>query len=129
VESISWHGVVPDSFRHFRERQPDAELQIRPSSSAEQIEAVHAGRLDAGFLFTISSISRELAQLPMASLKLMLAAPKGHPLTKSKSSGCAILPALRLSGFRGGKARLTSIASCTNVIAVDWKRRTSFKRR
>src|SRR5439155_20514497 len=25
VESISWHGVVPDSFRRFRERQPDAE--------------------------------------------------------------------------------------------------------
>jgi DNA-binding transcriptional LysR family regulator len=93
VESISWHGVVPDSFRHFRERQPDAELQIRPSSSAEQIEAVHAGRLDAGFLFTISSISRELAQLPMASLKLMLAAPKGHPLTKSKK--------LRLRDFTG----------------------------
>ena len=23
VESISWHGVVPDSFRQFRESQPD----------------------------------------------------------------------------------------------------------
>ena len=84
VEGLSWHGVVPDSFRQFRERQPDAELQLKPASSAEQIEAVHAGRLDAGFLFTISNISRELAQLPVASLKLMLAAPKGHPLTKSK---------------------------------------------
>src|SRR6267142_1968373 len=84
VESISWHGVVPDSFRQFRERQPDAELQLTPSSSSEQIEAVHAGRIDAGFLFTISNISRELAQLPMASLKLMLAAPKGHLLTNSK---------------------------------------------
>jgi DNA-binding transcriptional LysR family regulator len=84
VESISWHGVVPDSFRQFRERQTDAELQIKPASSAEQIEAVHAGRIDAGFLFTISNISRELAQLPVASLKLMLAAPKGHSLAKSK---------------------------------------------
>ena len=42
------------------------------------------GQLDAGFLFTISSISRELAQLPVASLNLMLAVPKGHPLTKLK---------------------------------------------
>jgi DNA-binding transcriptional LysR family regulator len=82
VESISWHGVVPDSFRQFRERQPDVELQLKPLSSAEQIEAVRTGQLDAGFLFTIANISRELAQLPVASLNLMLAASKGHPLKK-----------------------------------------------
>src|SRR5258705_5006200 len=79
VESVSWHGIVPDSFREFRERQPDAELQLKPASSMEQTEAVHSGRLDAGFVFTIANISRELAQLPLASLNLMLAAPKGHP--------------------------------------------------
>jgi len=84
VESISWHGVVPDSFRIFRERQADAELELKPMSSREQIEAVRTGQLDAGFLFTISSINRELAQLPVASLSLMLATPKGHPLTKLK---------------------------------------------
>src|SRR5258708_36279284 len=64
VESISWHGVVPDSFRMFRERHLDVELQLKPLSSLEQIEAVRTGQLDAGFLFTISSINRELAQLP-----------------------------------------------------------------
>ena len=82
VESISWHGAVPESFRQFRERHPEAELQLRPSSSLEQIEAVGAGRLDAGFVFTIANINRELAELPVASLNLMLAAPRGHPLTK-----------------------------------------------
>ena len=35
-------------------------------------------------MFTIANIGRDLAQLPVASLKLMLAAPKGHPLTKLK---------------------------------------------
>jgi DNA-binding transcriptional LysR family regulator len=35
-------------------------------------------------VFTIANIGRELAQLPIASLNLMLAAPKGHPLTKFK---------------------------------------------
>ena len=85
VESVSWHGVVPDSFRKFRERQPDAELQLKPASSLEQTEAVHSGRLDAGFVFTIANIGRELAQLPIASLSLMLVVPKGHPLTKFKN--------------------------------------------
>jgi len=84
VESVSWHGVVPDSFRQFRERQSDVELQLKPLSSAEQTEAVQSGRLDAGFVFTIAHIGRELAQLPVASLSLMLAVPKGHPLTKLK---------------------------------------------
>src|SRR5881409_2068107 len=84
VESVSWHGVVPDSFREFRERQPDAELQLKPASSLEQTEAVQSGRLDGGFVFTNAHVGRELAQLPVASLNLMLAAPKGHPLTKLK---------------------------------------------
>jgi DNA-binding transcriptional LysR family regulator len=84
VESISWHGVVPDSFRQFRERQPDAELQLRPLSSLEQVEAVRSSQLDAGFVFTIANTDRELAQLEVAVLNLMLAAPKGHPLTKLK---------------------------------------------
>jgi DNA-binding transcriptional LysR family regulator len=84
IESMSWHGVVPDAFRQFRERQPEAELQIRPLSSLEQIEAVRSGHLDAGFLFTIANIHRELAQLDIAPVNLMLAVPKGHPLAKSK---------------------------------------------
>src|SRR6266851_6071630 len=73
VESISWHGVVPDSFRQFRERQPEAELQLTPLSSLEQIEAVGAGRLDAGFVFTIANINSQLAELSVASLNMMLA--------------------------------------------------------
>jgi DNA-binding transcriptional LysR family regulator len=85
IESMSWHGVVPDAFRQFRERQPDAELQIRPMSSLEQIQAVRSGQLDAGFLFTIANIDRELAQFEIALINLVLAVPRGHPLARSKS--------------------------------------------
>src|SRR6185295_2183388 len=85
IESMSWHGVVPDSFRQFRQRQPDAELQIKPLSSLEQIGAVRSGQLDAGFVFTIANIDRELAQLGIDSINLMLAVPKGHTLAKSNS--------------------------------------------
>src|SRR5439155_21048219 len=37
AENASWHGVVPNSFRHFRERMPDAELQLNPMASLEQV--------------------------------------------------------------------------------------------
>ena len=30
TENTSWHGVVPESFHQFRQRQPDAELQLNP---------------------------------------------------------------------------------------------------
>jgi DNA-binding transcriptional LysR family regulator len=38
TENASWRGVVPDSFRRYREKQPDAELQLQPEASLPQRE-------------------------------------------------------------------------------------------
>ena len=84
AESASWHGVVPSSFRKFRDRQPDAELQLNALSSLEQIDAVQSGRLDAGFVYNFSKIENTLNQIPIASHDVVLATPKGHELTKLK---------------------------------------------
>jgi len=40
TENASCRGVVPDSFRRFRERQPDVELQLQPDASMGQLEAI-----------------------------------------------------------------------------------------
>src|SRR6202022_3998030 len=84
AENASWRGVVPDSFRRFREQQPDAELQLQPAASLEQIEAIRSGRLDAGFVNFMPKSDRELDQLPVAIQHVELAAPKRHALTKLK---------------------------------------------
>ena len=84
VEVLSWHGVVPDSFRRFRRRQPDAELDLHPMRSIEQMEAVRSGRLDAGFIFSLAEPDGDLAQLLVAQHKVVLAAPQGHAVTRSK---------------------------------------------
>ncbi len=84
TENASWHGVVPESFRKFRQGQPDAELQVNPLTSLEQVEAIRSGRLDAGFVFNMPKTDRELEQVPVASHNIALAAPKGHPLQKLK---------------------------------------------
>src|SRR5687768_10073321 len=84
IESMSWHGIVPDSFREFRTQQPDIELQIKPLSSAGQVDAVRSGELDAGFVFTIANMDRELARTQIAEIGLMLAVPKGHALARVK---------------------------------------------
>lgn len=84
TESASWHGVVPESFRQFRQQHPDAELQLNPLSSLEQVEVIRAGRLDAGFVFNMPKGDRELNQVQVEWHNVVLAAPKGHPLTKIK---------------------------------------------
>ena len=84
TENASWHGVVPDSFRLFREQQPDAELQLQPAASLEQLDAIRSGRLDAGFANYMPKVDPELDQLAVAVHQLELAVPKRHPLTKLK---------------------------------------------
>jgi DNA-binding transcriptional LysR family regulator len=84
AENASWRGVVPDSFRRFREQQPDAELKLQPAASLEQLEALRSGRLDAGFVNFMPKSDPELDQLPVAIQHVELAAPKRHTLTKLK---------------------------------------------
>ena len=84
AENASWRGVVPDSFRRFREQKRDAELQLQPAASLAQLEAIRSGRLDAGFLHFMPKADPELDQLPVAINNVELAVPKRHPLTKVK---------------------------------------------
>ncbi|MGH9685503.1 MAG: LysR family transcriptional regulator [Candidatus Acidiferrales bacterium] len=84
AENASWRGVVPDSFRRFREQQPDAELQLQPAASVAQLDAIRSGRLDAGFVNFMAKSDTELDQIPVAITRIELAAPKKHPLTKRK---------------------------------------------
>jgi len=84
VESISWHGIVPESFRRFRQKQADAELIPIPMLSLAQVEAVRTGRLDAGFIVRMTALGEDLEQRTVSVHKVILAAPKGHPVTRQK---------------------------------------------
>jgi DNA-binding transcriptional LysR family regulator len=84
TENASWRGAVPESFRLFRQRHADADLQLDPLPSLAQLEAIRAGRLDAGFLYNPPKPDGELDQLPVALHRLALAAPRSHPLAKLK---------------------------------------------
>jgi DNA-binding transcriptional LysR family regulator len=84
TENASWSGVVPESFRRFRELLPDAELQLQPSPSLRQLEAIRSDRLDAGFVYNVANTDPELERLPVAVQHIELAALRRHPLTKLK---------------------------------------------
>jgi DNA-binding transcriptional LysR family regulator len=80
--ALSWHGMVVESFREFRRRQPNAELVLHHLLSIHQVEAVLSGRLDAGFAASITPWNKDLAHWEFARDRILLAVPKGHPLTK-----------------------------------------------
>jgi DNA-binding transcriptional LysR family regulator len=82
TENASWHGVVPDALRIFRHRHPDAELQLHPAGSVDQIEDIRSGRVDAGFVFNMPRNDEELDHLPVATQHVELSVPKDHRLSK-----------------------------------------------
>jgi DNA-binding transcriptional LysR family regulator len=84
VESISWHGIVPDSFKRFREQVPDAELRLKPLSSLEQVAAIKSDSLDVGFAVESANHDNQLAQSRVSMVQLLLAVPRGHKFTKVK---------------------------------------------
>jgi len=82
--ALSWHGMVVDSFREFRRRQPDVDLVVHHLLSVQQVDAVLSDRLDAGFAATITPWHKDLAHWQFAQDRMLLGVPKGHPLTKRK---------------------------------------------
>ena len=80
--AISWHGVVVNAFREFRRRQPDVELVLHHLNSVHQVEAVVSDRLDVGFAAAVTPWHKELEHRQFALDRMVLAVPKGHPLTK-----------------------------------------------
>jgi DNA-binding transcriptional LysR family regulator len=82
--ALSWHGLVVDSVREFRRREPDVELVVHHLLSIHQVEAVLSGRLDVGFAASITPWHKEVAHSPIAEDRMLLAVPNGHSLTKQK---------------------------------------------
>jgi len=83
--ALSWHGFVVDCFRQFRREQPDAELELHHMLSVHQVDSILSGRLDVGFAASnFRPFHKDLAHWEFARDRMLLAAPKGHPLTKRK---------------------------------------------
>jgi DNA-binding transcriptional LysR family regulator len=50
-------------------------------ASDDQVEAIRLGKLDAAFIFGLTPPPAEFTHRQVARHKLILAAPKGHPVT------------------------------------------------
>ena len=80
-EAASGHTALTEAIRTFRDAQPDVELSLVPMASGPQVEALRHGAIDAGFQYRMDLDAAEFARREMAMENVMLALPKGHPLT------------------------------------------------
>src|SRR5690606_35522908 len=81
VDSASYHAL-PGLVRVFQQRYPDVELVFKECSTAEQIERLHRGELDAGILRPpLSSHDRHLLRaIPLGREPFVAVLPEGHRL-------------------------------------------------
>lgn len=82
--ALSWHGLVANTFRSFRKLQPDVVFELHHMLSIQQIEPIISGQLDAGFSASVEPWNENLAHFQFTQDRMVLAVPKGHPLTRKK---------------------------------------------
>ncbi len=78
------HAWLPAALRSFRESFPDVELVLQELNTAEQIQLLHAGRIDVGFLY-LAAKDPLLASHLLTQAPLLVALPEKHALAGRKT--------------------------------------------
>ncbi len=85
------HAVLPEALGAFRSLRPDAELEYREGSTAEQVGALREGEIDVGFVGLPLEDRSGLLLERVARVELMAALPKGHRLAARQAVALAEL--------------------------------------
>lgn len=96
VGSAMFSPTLPAILREFRDRYGDVDLRLRELQTAEQLEALVAGRIDVGVIrgpLASPELDTGLELLVIQREKLVVAVPDAHPLAKK--------PRLRAADLRG----------------------------
>ncbi len=92
--STADYSVLPPLLREFRERYPQAQIDLREATTDVQLDDLMQGRIDAGLLIPPlhDKALAELDYMTVLSEPLVLAAPQGMKALRGKS--CASLKAV-----------------------------------
>ena len=80
TSSAALHPFVPATIRHFREARPGVQMELDEAGTAELVEAVLAGRLDAAFVRSPVGAVAGLRAEPLLEEPMLAALPAGHRL-------------------------------------------------
>ena len=90
-EAVSGHHVVTETIRRFRIAWPDVSLTLQSMVSSQQIDALAAGEIDAGFAYRIPRDSPGIVRHDIDTLTLLAALPSSHILASQATLGLAQL--------------------------------------
>ena len=82
------YQFIPDVLQRFRSERPHVELGLRELHSADQIRALHEGRIQIGIV-RMSSRDPRLQSVRLFSEEWVLALPAKHPLARRKVAALA----------------------------------------
>lgn len=85
IEVTSWHGVVPNAIKAFRQSVPEVQLILHSMTSVDQLESIRDLRLDCGFLYNGPGASRDLGAESVAEHRVVLAVPQNSPFASRQS--------------------------------------------
>ncbi|UJR81624.1 LysR family transcriptional regulator [Sandaracinus amylolyticus] len=85
VDTATYDGVPIAIYRRFRQRFPGIALELLPSTSMGQWHALQEKRVDLGFLYHLPPADRGIASRAISRDEVVLAMPKGHPLSRCRS--------------------------------------------
>ncbi|MFC7738291.1 LysR substrate-binding domain-containing protein [Roseomonas sp. GCM10028921] len=80
TSSAALHPFVPATIRHYRETCPGVQMELDEAGTAELVEAVLAGRLDAAFIRSPVGAVAGLRAEPLLEEPMLAALPAGHRL-------------------------------------------------
>jgi DNA-binding transcriptional LysR family regulator len=110
--SLVYRGV-PAVVQAFGQTMPEVDVVLHEMSTAEQLQALLHGRLDAGFINT-ASVPPPLAHHALVDDDFVLVLPEAHPRARARALDLAALADERFVMF----SREVSPANYDNVIAV-----------
>ncbi|WP_368415134.1 LysR substrate-binding domain-containing protein [Falsiroseomonas sp.] len=80
TSSAALHPFVPATIRHYRETCPGVQMELDEAGTAELVEAVLVGRLDAAFVRSpVGNVAGLLVE-PLLEEPMVAALPAGHRL-------------------------------------------------
>ena len=84
-DNASWDGPVPDALRSLQRDHPDLAIQVSSLNTPQQYEALLAGSLDGGFVYTFGDTPAGIRTIVLAKHEVVLAVPNDWALAKRRS--------------------------------------------
>jgi DNA-binding transcriptional LysR family regulator len=75
-ETVSWGSIIPKAVYEFGRRHPGVKLTLQPMTSIDQVAALHAKRIDGGFLFHRDTADPALTGIAVLEDPMLLAVPR-----------------------------------------------------